>query len=134
MRRLRAEPPGRMIHLEFFATPKAERIQVVRRMRAVYRIARTVTEGAGGSGPWAYLLEPKGRRRSSPSVRPLFNVRADEDLWAEVAFYTSRAELTRTIRAIWKRPDFQKVVHTAESLNAHRKRSSSVDLGRLKAT
>jgi len=122
-----------MLHLEFFATPTAKRGRVLRQMSAVYGIAGRVTKDGGGSGPWAYLLEPKRSRRASASVRTMFNVRPDEDLWAELAFYPSRSNLRRTIGRIWKRPDFRRVVTRAESLNANRKRSSSVDLGRLKA-
>jgi len=122
-----------MLHLEFFATPKARRNLVLRRLKAVYRIAGAVTNERGGSGPWTYLLEPKHRRRSSPSVRALFNVRSDEDLWAEVAFYPTRSNLRGTIRTIWRRPDFQRVIVGAEALNSRRRRSNSVDLGRLRA-
>jgi len=122
-----------MLHLEFFATPTAKRRLVLRRLRAVYGIAGAATKVEGGSGPWAYLLEPKRRRPVSPSVRTLFNVRPGEDLWVELAFYPNRSNLRRTIGKIWKRSDFQNVVVQAESLNARRKRSNSVDLGRLKA-
>jgi len=102
-------------------------------MRAVYDIARTTTHERGGSGPWSYLLEPKRGRKSSPSIRTLFNVRPNEDLWAEVAFYPNRSNLRGTINRIWDRPDFRAVVVEVESLNATRKGSHSVDLGRLRA-
>jgi len=123
-----------MLHLEFFVTPTAKRSLVQRRMMAVYSIAGVVTKKRGGSGPWAYLLEPKQGRGTSPSIRASFNVRADEDLWAEVAFYPNRSNLRGTIHKIWRRPDFQRVIVKAESLNSGRKRTSSVDLGRLKAS
>jgi len=122
-----------MLHIEFFATPTARRSTVLRKLKAVYAIAGTTTKGRGGDGPWSYLIEPKRDRRTSPTIRRCFNIRPNEDLWVEVAFYPSRPNLRRTIREIWKRPDFLRVVHAAESLNAKRPRSSSVDLGRLKA-
>jgi len=106
----------------------------VRRMKAVYRIAGAVTRKGGGGGPWAYLVLPKGRRRSSPGIRALFNVRPGEDLWVELAFYPSLSNLRGTLRKIWGRADFQRIVSGAESLNASRQRSSSVDLGSLRAT
>ena len=123
-----------MLHLEFFVTPTAKRGLALRRLRAVYAIAGIATRQRGGSGPWIYLLESKRSRGTSPSIRASFNVRADEDLWAEVAFYPSRANLRETIRKIWKRPDFQRVVVKTESLHPRRMRTSSVDLGRLSAS
>lgn len=134
MAQLRAAPPPPSVHIELFVTPRSQRAKVRRISRALYRAVRPRTRRRGGSGPHLFLLEPRPRKRDWPAnLRAALGAKPDEDLWIELAFYSSAKNRRSTLRELWAIPDVARLAGGVESITRKRPRAWTLALGRLQA-
>ena len=112
-------PP--MLHLEIWVSPSKNRAQMKRALRTVYALARPLTRKGGGNGPWVYLVNSDQVKSRTPRLGKILGVRADEDLWIELAFYADKLGMRRIIQQIWKQPKFIKIAGGLDGLYSRRK-------------
>ena len=93
-------------HLELFVSLRKDRARIRRVLRSIYAVARPVTGEGGGAGPWVYLVDPDPPATPTRRLRAALDLRPDEDLWIELAFYPDRAAMRKIIKRIWQSPDF----------------------------
>ena len=90
-------------------------------LRNVYRIARKITHGGGGFGPWVFLADPDPKKTSTVRLRRLLGLKPEEDLWVELAFYPDKTRMRSIIRQIWKHPQIETVMRPLGPLLSKRK-------------
>ena len=93
-------------HLELFVSLRKDRARIRRVLTKLYAVARPVTEEGGGTGPWVYLVDPDPPDTPTQRLRATLDLRPDEDLWIELAFYPDRVAMRKIIQRIWRSPDF----------------------------
>jgi hypothetical protein len=104
MKDMDALPPVQ--HLEVFVSLRKDRARIRRVLRSVYALARPVTEEGGGAGPWACLVDPDPPDPPTRRLRATLELRPDEDLWVELAYYPDRAAMRKIIKRVWPSPEF----------------------------
>lgn len=118
------------VHVELFVVPRSKRSELLHRSRDLYRVVRPPTRRRNGVGPWLFLLEGKPRRRTIPqNLRSVVEVRPDEDLWLELAFYSGPSAMRETLRQLWKRPQVVRLAQEVERLSRKRSRSWTIATG-----
>jgi len=116
---MNALPPSQ--HLELFVSLRKDRARVRRALGSIYAVARPVTEQGGGAGPWVYLVDPDPPETPTRRLRATLDLRADEDLWIELAFYPDRAAMRKIIKRIWRSQDFAERATELDSLLSTRR-------------
>jgi hypothetical protein len=117
----RPVPPLPTLHLELWVALRKDRTRLSRILRRTYKVARRITQGGGGNGPWVFLIDQDPMNAKTTRLRTILGLRTEEDLWLELVFYPNRVSMRNIIRRIWIDPQFGGYAATLDSLISRRK-------------